>query len=293
MAVIVPEPAVEEVVVPLNNRRRAWRRFTRNRLAVAGMAVIALYVAVAILAPVISPYSPYASHFSQAFHAPSAQHLLGTDELGRDILSRIIWGTRGSLLSAVMIVVVGLVVGVPLGAVSGYYGGVLDEVIMRIVDAGLAFPGLVLAMAMAWILGPSLFHAILALGVVTIPQFARITRGQVLEVKSHEYVEASRCLGASPWRIMFRHILINAATPIIVVATLNIGSALLAVASLSFLGLGPPPPTPNWGEMLQSGAEYLSLAPWMSLFPGAVIFLAVLGFNTFGDGIRDVFDPNH
>jgi len=288
----VTEPT-DNRISTTTNRRRAWVRFTRNRLAVAGLVIIVAFLLMALFAPIIAPYSPDATNFTIAFHAPTQAHLLGTDELGRDVLSRIIYGARGSLLSAVLIVALGLVVGVPLGLISGYYGGLIDDVIMRLVDAGLAFPGLVLAMAMAWILGPSLGHAIIAIGIVTIPQFARITRGQVLEVKSHEYVEASRGMGASAWRVMFRHILTNAATPIIVVATLNIGSALLSVASLSFLGLGPPPPAPNWGEMLQSGSQYLSMAPWMSLFPGAAIFLAVLGFNTFGDGIRDVFDPNH
>ncbi len=293
MAAFIAEPEMLAVELPPSNRHRAWQRFLKNRLAVAGLVVVSLFMLVAIFAPVIAPYKPDATNFSSAFHPPSAQHWLGTDDLGRDILSRIIYGARGSLISAMAIVALGLVVGVPGGLVSGYYGGWVDEVIMRLVDAGLAFPPLVLALAMAWVLGPSLFHAILAIGIVTIPVFARVTRGQVLEVKSRQYVEAAQCLGASPLRIMLRHILTNAATPIIVVATLNIGASLLSVASLSFLGLGPPPPAPNWGEMLQSGAEYLTIAPWISLFPGAAIFLAVLGFNTFGDGIRDVFDPNH
>lgn len=279
--------------VPISNRHRAVRRFFKNRLAVVGLGVILFFVAMAILAPVIAPYSPLAAHFSQAFHAPTARHWLGTDELGRDVLSRIIWGARGSLISGLLIVALGVAVGVPLGLIAGYFGGIVDDILMRVVDAALAFPGLVLALAMAWILGPSLGHAIIAIGVVTIPQFARITRGQVLEVKGREYVEAARCVGASPLRIMFHHILLNAATPIIVVATLNIGGAILSVASLSFLGLGPPPPAPNWGSMLQSGSQYLTLAPWISLFPGLAIFLVVLGFNTLGDGIRDVFDPNH
>lgn len=294
MAVLVPEPIVSDADLTMpTNQRRAWRRFFKNRLAVVGLVIIVLFILMAAAAPLIAPYKPDATNFAIAFQAPSARHLLGTDDLGRDVLSRIIYGAQGSLISALAIVMLGLVVGVPLGLVSGYYGGVVDDVVMRLTDAGLAFPGLVLAMALAWVLGPSLFHAILAIGVVTIPAFARVTRGQVLEVRSRPYVEASQCLGASPLRVMFQHILLNAATPIIVVATLNIGGALLSVASLSFLGLGPPPPAPNWGEMLQTGSQYLTNAPWMSLFPGAAIFLAVLGFNTLGDGIRDVFDPNH
>lgn len=293
MAISLADTQRPEPVKPVSNRVRAWRRFARNRLAVVGLVIILGFLVLAIFAPLIAPYKPDAANFALAFHPPSAQHLMGTDDLGRDVLSRMIYGTRSSLISAVAIVAVGVGIGVPIGLVSGYYGGLLDDVIMRLVDSGLAFPGLVLAMAMAWVLGPSLFHAIIAIGVVTIPQFARVARGQVLEVKSRQYVEASQCLGASPLRIMFRHILVNIATPIIVVATLTIGSALLSVASLSFLGLGPPPPAPNWGEMLQAGSEYLTNAPWISLFPGIGIFLAVLGFNMFGDGLRDVFDPNH
>ncbi len=292
MALTISEVGVETPGESPVVQRRAWRRFIKNRLAVGGLLLVILFIVVALAAPVIAPYKPDATNFSIAFQASSAHHLLGTDDLGRDVLSRIIYGARGSLLSAVLIVLLGLVVGVPLGLVSGYYGGLVDDAIMRLTDAGMAFPGLVLAIALAWVLGPSLFHAILALGVVTISQFARVTRGQVLEVKSRPYVGASQCLGASSLRVMFRHILVNAATPIIAVATLSIGGALLNVASLSFLGLGPPPPTPNWGEMLQTGSQYLTNAPWMSLFPGAAIFLAVLGFNTFGGGIRDIFDPN-
>lgn len=280
----VPRPHSTPVV------HRALRRFLKNRLSLFGLATVVFLVLIAVLAPVLASYPPLASHFSQAFKPPSPQHLLGTDELGRDILSRIIYGAQGSLLSGVLIVAVGVIVGVPMGLIAGFYGGWVDDIIMRIVDASLAIPALVLAMAISWLLGPSLWHAIMAIGVVTIPQFARITRGQVLSIQSREYVDAARCLGASPIRIMLHHILMNSATPIIVVATLNIGTAILSVASLSFLGLGPPPPTPNWGAMLESGSQYLNMAPWISLFPGLAIFLAVLGFTTFGDGLRDVFN---
>ncbi len=291
---IFADPLMEAPVSePEASPSRALRRFMQNRLAVVGLVVIICFVLMAILAPVIAPYKPDATNFNIAFQAPSAHHLLGTDDLGRDVLSRIIYGARGALISGLAIVALGLVVGVPIGLVSGFYGGWVDDVLMRLVDAGLAFPGLVLAMTLAWVLGASLFHAILAIGIVNIPVFARLTRGQVLEVRRLQYVEASECLGASPLRIMFRHILVNIATPIVVVATLNIGGAILSVASLSFLGLGPPPPAPSWGEMLQVGSEYLTNAPWMSLFPGAAIFLVVLGFQTLGDGLRDVFDPNH
>ncbi|AUW93119.1 MAG: ABC transporter permease [Sulfobacillus thermotolerans] len=279
------------VVTDAQGHSRALRRFWKNKLGVMGLIIVVGFVLMALFAPGIAPFSPLATHFSHAFQPPSARHWLGTDELGRDVLSRIIYGARSSLVSGILIVAIGVGIGVPVGLVSGYYGGWIDDVIMRVVDAALAFPALVLALAIAWILGPSLIHAVWAIAAVTIPQFARITRGQVLSARTREYVEAARCLGASPWRIMLHHVLRNAATPILVVATLNIGSAILAVASLSFLGLGPPPPAPNWGAMLQDGSQYLNMAPWISLFPGLAIFLAVLGFSTLGDGLRDVLDP--
>lgn len=291
MGAVQPQVEVPGIEQDAYSPRRALRRFWRNKLGVVGLGIVAGFVLMALLAPAIAPYPPLATHFSHAFQAPSSRHWLGTDELGRDVLSRIIYGARSSLASGVLIVAIGVAIGVPVGLVSGYYGGVVDDVVMRLVDAALAFPALVLALAIAWILGPSLMHAVFAIAAVTVPQFARITRGQVLSARSREYVEAARCLGASPWRIMLQHVLLNAATPIIVVATLNIGGAILAVASLSFLGLGPPPPSPNWGSMLQDGSQYLNMAPWISLFPGLAIFLAVLGFSTMGDGLRDVFDP--
>ncbi|OLZ10506.1 ABC transporter permease [Sulfobacillus thermosulfidooxidans] len=291
MAALDPQLDIAWESVEPRSRHRALRRFLRNKLSIVGAVIVLFLVLMALFAPVLAPYPPLATHFSEAFKPPSATHLLGTDELGRDLLSRIIYGSRGSLGAGVLIVFVGVGIGVPIGLISGFYGGLLDEIIMRLVDAALAFPPLVLALAIAWILGPSLIHAVMAIGAVTIPQFARITRGQVLSIRSREFVEAARCLGASPWRIMLRHILLNSATPIIVVATLNIGTAILSVASLSFLGLGPPPPSPNWGSMLEDGSQYLNLAPWISFFPGLAIFLAVLGFSTLGDGLRDVFDP--
>ncbi|WP_053960978.1 ABC transporter permease [Sulfobacillus thermosulfidooxidans] len=291
MAALDPQLDISWESVEPRSHHRALRRFLRNKLSIVGAVIVLFLALVALFAPVLAPYPPLATHFSQAFKPPSATHLLGTDELGRDLLSRIIYGARGSLGAGVLIVFVGVGIGVPIGLISGFYGGLFDEIIMRLVDAALAFPPLVLALAIAWILGPSLIHAVMAIGVVTIPQFARITRGQVLSIRSREFVEAARCLGASPWRIMLRHILLNSATPIIVVATLNIGTAILSVASLSFLGLGPPPPSPNWGSMLEDGSQYLNMAPWISFFPGLAIFLAVLGFSTLGDGLRDVFDP--
>lgn len=270
---------------------RNWRKFRRNTLALAGLGVVTAIILIALLAPVLSPYAPDATHISLALHPPSAAHWFGTDNLGRDQLSRVIWGTQESIGAGLLIVLVAAVVGVPIGLISGYAGGIVDEVLMRLTDAALAFPGLVLAMAIAWVLGPSFINAVAALAVVSIPQFARLTRGQAIALREREYVEGARCVGASSVRIMFRHILPNAATPLVVVATLNIGGAILAMSALSFLGLGPPPPAPSWGAMLQAGAEYLNVAPWLSIFPGLAIFVAVLGFNLLGDGIRDIFDP--
>ncbi|AEJ40599.1 dipeptide ABC superfamily ATP binding cassette transporter, membrane protein [Sulfobacillus acidophilus TPY] len=270
---------------------RVWRRLTKNPLAVLGLVLVTALLLLAIWGPALAPYGPDATHFSEALAAPSSRHWLGTDDLGRDILSRILWGARGTLVAGLGIVLLGVIVGVPLGLVAGYHGGWVDDVIMRVVDAALAFPSLVLALAIEWLLGPSLVNAVIAIGVVTIPQFARITRGQVLTIREREYVDAAVALGVSPVRIMGRHILPNIMTPLIVIATLNLGTSILAVASLSFLGLGPPPPAPNWGAMLQEGSQYLNIAPWVSFFPGAAIFLAVLGFSSLGDGLRDVLDP--
>jgi len=270
---------------------RVWCRLTKNPLAVLGLVLVAALLILAIWGPALAPYRPDTTHFSEALAAPSSRHWLGTDDLGRDILSRILWGARSTLLAGLGIVLLGVIVGVPLGLVAGYQGGWVDDVMMRVVDAALAFPSLVLALAIEWLLGPSLVNAVIAIGVVTIPQFARITRGQVLTIREREYVDAAVALGVSPVRMMGRHILPNIMTPLIVIATLNLGTSILAVASLSFLGLGPPPPAPNWGAMLQEGSQYLNIAPWVSFFPGAAIFLAVLGFASLGDGLRDVLDP--
>ncbi|MCY0864437.1 MAG: ABC transporter permease [Sulfobacillus sp.] len=288
MSVVEKNPSVVSDSRPTS---RVWRRLTKNPLAVLGLVLVTALLFLAIWGPALAPYGPDTTHFSEALAAPSSRHWLGTDDLGRDILSRILWGARGTLVAGLGIVLLGVMVGVPLGLIAGYQGGWVDDVIMRVVDAALAFPSLVLALAIEWLLGPSLVNAVIAIGLVTIPQFARITRGQVLTVREREYVDAAVALGVSPVRIMGRHILPNIMTPLIVIATLNLGTSILAVASLSFLGLGPPPPAPNWGAMLQEGSQYLNIAPWVSFFPGAAIFLAVLGFSSLGDGLRDVLDP--
>jgi peptide/nickel transport system permease protein len=291
MAILtVPEPTGADTAFQTQGRR-SWRKFRRNGLAVAGLVIVVILLAMAIFGPVIAPYKPDVTNFQLPMHPPGPGHWLGTDELGRDLLSRILYGSQESLASGLLVVVLAMVIGVPLGLLAGYAGGWTDEIIMRVMDAWLAFPGLVLAMAIAFVLGPSLINAIIAIVVVSIPGYARITRGQAMTLKNREYVDAARAVGASPFRIMMRHILANAATPIVVVATLNVGGAILAIASLSFLGLGPPPPAPDWGAMVQEGANYLTMAPWISFFPGLAIFMAVMGFTILGDGIRDVFDP--
>jgi peptide/nickel transport system permease protein len=271
--------------------RQTWRRFRRNRLAVAGLVLVLLLVLVAILAPVLAPYGPDVTNFNLALKPPGPGHWLGTDDLGRDVLSRVVFGAQESLASGLLVVALAVAIGVPLGLVAGYLGGWVDEIIMRVMDAWLAFPGLVLALAIAWILGASLTNAIIAIAVVSVPGYARITRGQAMALRQREFVESARAIGASTWRIMLRYVLVNAATPIVVVATLNIGTAILSIAALSFLGLGPPPPAPDWGAMVEEGSQYLNLAPWISVFPGLAMFLAVMGFTMLGDGIRDVFDP--
>jgi peptide/nickel transport system permease protein len=222
---------------------------------------------------------------------PDREHLLGSDELGRDILSRLVYGARVSLAVGVLSVGISLLIGVSLGLVAGYRGGWLDEVIMRLMDGLLAFPALVLALAITAALGPSLGNAMIAIGIVGIPGFARLVRGQVLSIRALEFVEAARAAGLSDRRIILRHVAPNVLAPIIVHASLRIAFAVLTEASLSFLGLGAQPPTPSWGSMLNAGREYLEMAPWLSVAPGAAIFITTLSFNFLGDGLRDALDP--
>ncbi|WP_216322004.1 ABC transporter permease [Deinococcus aestuarii] len=267
------------------------RRFLKNRLAVIGAALLALFILLAVLAPWISPYDPTQVFFTDLRAAPSPAHLFGTDELGRDILSRVLSGARVSLSAGVLSVAGALVVGTLLGLVSGYARGWLDEVIMRLVDAMLALPFLVLAIALAAILGPSLQNTMIAIAIVTAPAFARITRGEVLAQREREYVQAAHALGASGGRLVFRHLLPNISGALIVQTSLAIANAVLAESSLSFLGLGVQPPAPSWGSMLNAGRGFLAEAPWMVVFPGLAIFLTVLAFNLVGDGLREATDP--
>jgi peptide/nickel transport system permease protein len=270
---------------------RAFRRLMRRKSAVVGGLVVIFFILVAVLAPLISPFDPAATDWGQVRKAPSWKHWMGTDEIGRDVLARMIWGAQASLLAGVISVAIAVGLGVPIGLLSGYCGGWIDALLQRITDAMLAIPFLILAIALAAFLGPSLTNAMIAIGVSTMPIFIRLTRGQVLSVKVEDYVEAARAVGNSHPRIAVRHIFPNVVAPVLVQATLSIATAIIAEASLSFLGLGQQPPAPSWGSMLNVAKNFLSQAPWMASFPGLAICMVVLGFNLLGDGLRDALDP--
>ena len=271
--------------------RKALKRFSRNRLAVVGLGLIAVLTVLAVFAPAVAPFDPIKQDYNALLQAPSITHLCGTDNLGRDVLSRVIYGARVSLTAGVIAVGLATLVGLVFGLLAGFFGGVVDEVIMRVVDATLAFPFLVLAITLAAVLGPSLQNAMLAIAVVSAPVFARLARGQVLSERERDYVQAAQALGSSDARIVVRHLLPNIAGPIIIQASLSVAGAILAESALSFLGLGVQPPTPSWGEMLNTARGYLRDAPWTAIAPGSLIFIAVLAFNLLGDGLRDALDP--
>jgi peptide/nickel transport system permease protein len=271
--------------------RRALRRLFRRKAAVFGLCVVLFFVTVALLAPWIAPYDPLKTSWSAIRKWPSAQNWFGTDENGRDILSRIIWGARASLQAGVISVSIAVMVGVPIGLFAGYRGGWIDALISRITDAMLACPFLILAIALAAFLGPSLHNAMIAIGISATPIFIRLSRGTTMATVVEDYVEAARAVGNPRWRIALRHVLPNIIPPVMVQATLAIAAAIIAEASLSFLGLGQQPPNPSWGSMLNTAQRFLSQAWYMAVFPGAAIFIVVLSFNLFGDGLRDALDP--
>jgi peptide/nickel transport system permease protein len=271
--------------------RLALRALLGRPTAVFGGVVLIGMMALALFAPWIAPYDPLATSWTLVRKAPSAAHWFGTDEVGRDLLSRIIWGARASLSAGVIAVAIAVGVGVPTGMVAGYVGGWTDGLISRLTDAMLAIPFLILAIALAAFLGPSLGNAMIAIGVTATPIFVRLARGQVLAARAEDYVEAARAVGNPPIRILLRHILPNILPPVMVQATLAVAAAIIAEASLSFLGLGQQPPAPSWGSMLNTAQRFLTQAPWMAIFPGLAIFLTVLAFNLFGDGLRDAMDP--
>jgi len=273
------------------NESRAWRKLKSNKSALFGSVLVFFFVSIAVLAPVLPIQSPIATDWGAVRQAPSAAHWLGTDEIGRDLFSRMVWGAQASLLAGVVSVIITVIVGVPLGLISGYFGGWTDQLISRATDALLATPFLILAIALAAFLGPSLTNAMIAIALSAMPVFIRLTRGQVLAVKTEDYVEGARAIGLSHFRIIARYILPNVFPPILVQATLSIAIAIIAEASLSFLGLGQQPPAPSWGSMLNVAKNFLEQAPWMAMWPGAAIFLVVIGFNLLGDGLRDALDP--
>ena len=278
-----------EAIAP--RRSRAWAKLHASPAALFGAGLVAAFALVALLAPVLPVPDPTATDWGAVRQAPSAAHPLGTDEIGRDVLSRMVWGARASLLAGVVSVAIAVLLGVPLGVASGYARGWTDAVISRVTEALLAAPFLILAIALAAFLGPSLTNAMIAIGVSATPLFIRLARGQTMAVMAEDYVESARAVGLSHAATVGRYVLPNILPPILVQATLTIAAAIIAEASLSFLGLGQQPPAPSWGSMLNVAKNFLEQAPWMAFFPGIAIFLVVLGFNLLGDGLRDALDP--
>ncbi|MGJ4887411.1 ABC transporter permease [Bradyrhizobium sp. HKCCYLRH3099] len=271
--------------------QRTWRRLVKRKGAMVGLGLIAAFILLAISAPLVAPYDPIKTSWALVRKAPSAAHWFGTDDLGRDVLARVIYGARASLMAGAISVVIALAIGVPIGMLAGYRGGFIDALISRITDAMLACPFLILAIALAAFLGPSLGNAMIAIGISATPIFVRLTRGEVLSVKVEEYVEAARSVGDTDLQIALRHILPNIMPALLVQATLSVAAAIIAEAALSFLGLGQQPPAPSWGSMLNAAQRFLTNAPWMAIWPGLAIFLVVLSLNLLGDGLRDALDP--
>jgi peptide/nickel transport system permease protein len=284
-------PVIETAEELESPSRRALRRLVKRKGAVLGFIVLAIFIVLALLAPLLAPYDPIATSWTLVRKPPSALHWFGTDDLGRDVLTRVIYGARASLLAGAISVGIALAVGVPLGLLSGYRGGFIDALISRMTDAMLACPSLILAIAFAAFLGPSLGNAMIAIGITATPIFVRLTRAQTMNVKMEDYVEAARAIGNPRWRIALFHILPNILPALLVQATLSIATAIIAEAALSFLGLGQQPPAPSWGSMLNAAQRFLTSAPWMAIWPGLAIFLVVLSFNLLGDGLRDALDP--
>lgn len=286
------EKTVEKQPASQNQWRRAWRRLKRNKMAMFGLAVLILLVVSSVFAEWLAPHDPYEQNLLMRFKPPGTEgHPLGTDGFGRDILSRLLYGSRISLAVGLASVSFGLVFGVTLGLLAGYYKR-LDNIIMRLIDIMLAFPGVLLAIAIVAALGPGMWNVVIAIGVWSVPTFARIVRGQVLAIKGKEYITATRAIGCKDFRIIFKHILPNCLAPVIVYATMRIASAIMSTAALSFLGLGAQPPTPEWGAMIAEGRSFLYNAPHIATVPGLAIMVVVFGFNLLGDGLRDALDPN-
>lgn len=281
-----------------SNKKRSqwlevWRRLKRNKMAVVGLVILIILVLLAVFANVIANYDNVVikQNLSQRLQAPSAAHWLGTDEFGRDIFARLIHGTRVSLQVGIIAVGISIIIGGILGAIAGYYGGKLDNIIMRIMDIFLAVPSILLAIAIVSALGPSILNLMLAISISSVPSYARIVRASVLSIRDQEFIEAAKAIGASNTRIIFRHIIPNSLAPVIVQATLGVAGAILSTAGLSFIGLGIQPPAPEWGSMLSGGRQYLRYAWWVTTFPGIAIMITILSLNLLGDGLRDALDP--
>lgn len=281
----------EETSPPSSGPVIILKRLSRSPGAMMGLVVVLIFLFISVAADYIAPHDYDLSNFSMRRAAPSAEHWLGTDELGRDLFSRLLHGARYSLVVGLISVGIGLAVGIPLGLLSGYFGGKTDMVIMRLMDIMLAFPSILLAILMVAVLGPSLENSMIAIGVVSIPIYARLVRSSTLAIKEDLFIEASRAMGVGDWRIILVHVFPNTLAPIVVQSTLQIAVAIQAAAALGFLGLGAPPDVPEWGNMLQKGRTYIISAPHIVIFPGLAIMLVVLGFNLLGDGLRDALDP--
>lgn len=292
--VVVPQ-ADNLSIEPTYTARSPWRmivnRFKKNKRAMAGLWMVLVFLVVAIFAPWIAPHDPFEQNMQVMLEAPSIHYFFGTDEFGRDIFSRIIYGAQISLMIGIVGVLISIVFGVALGTISGYFGGFVDSLVMRIMDIFMAFPSFLLALAIVSVLGPGMINVMIAIGIFSVPTFARISRSSVISIKNKEYIEAAKAMGGTHLFIIWKHILPNSIAPIIVLSTMRIATAILTAAGLSFLGMGAQPPTPEWGAMLSTGREYLRTAPHVSTIPGLAIMFMVLAFNMLGDGLRDALDP--
>ena len=286
-------PLDDSAAAPKHERplAKAWRRLVARRSALLGLVILAALLTLALAAPLVAPFDPARQNYTAVRKAASAVHWFGTDESGRDVFSRVVWGARSSLQAGIVSIAIALGLGVPIGLLAGYRGGIVDGLISRMTDALLACPFLILAIALAAFLGPSLTNAMIAIGVTATPVFIRLTRAETRTVMVEDYVQAARAVGNPGYRIALRHILPNILPALIVQATISVATAIIAEASLSFLGLGQQPPAPSWGSMLNTAQRFLTSAPWMAIWPGLAIFLTVLSFNLVGDGLRDALDP--
>jgi peptide/nickel transport system permease protein len=284
-------PLSADPVLAAKPENRVWKKFRKHKSAMVGGFLVLFFILIALAAPILPIPEPAATDWGAVRKAPSWDHWMGTDEIGRDVMSRLIWGAQASLLAGVVSVGIAVLFGVPLGIVAGYFGGWTDAVISRCTEALLAVPFLILAIALAAFLGPSLTNAMIAIGISATPIFIRLTRGQVINIKAEDYVDSARAIGLPTPKILTRYIFPNVLPPILVQSTLTIATAIIAEASLSFLGLGQQPPAPSWGSMLNTAKNFLNQAPWMAMWPGLSIFFVVLGFNLLGDGLRDALDP--